>query len=90
MAKLGDRLKAKLEGEGWEVTEIVSGESDMVKGGLITAWSKIELQYAEAVAASPVFSDDELEQIQNSGKAPTPEEKKSLEKTFMLKSLVKT
>jgi hypothetical protein len=86
MAKLGDRLKAKLEGEGWEVIETSSGSSDMVKGGLTEAWSKIEINYAEAVAASPVFSDDELEQIQNSGKAPTPEEKMSLEKTFMLKS----
>jgi hypothetical protein len=86
MTKLGERLKAKLEGEGWEVVLTSSGSSDMVEKGLTEAWSKIEIDYAEAVAASPVFSDDELEQIQNSGKAPTPEEKKSLEKTFMLKS----
>ena len=86
MTQLGERLKAKLEGEGWNVVLTSSGSSDMVEEGLKESWSKIEIDYAEAVAASPLLSDEELEQIQNSGKAPSPEQKKSLEKTYMLKS----
>ncbi len=86
MERLRERLKAKLEGEGWDVVLTSSGSSDMVEKGLTEAWSKIEIDYAEAVAASPLLSDDELDQIQNSGKAPSPEQKKSLEKTYMLKS----
>jgi hypothetical protein len=86
MERLRERLKAKLEGEGWNVVLTSSGSSDMIEKGLKESWSKIEIDYAEAVAASPLLSDDELEQIQNSGKAPSPEQKKSLEKTYMLKS----
>jgi hypothetical protein len=86
MERLGERLKAKLESEGWDVVLTSSGSSDMIEKGLRESWSKIEVSYAEAVAASPLLSDEQLEQIQNSGKAPNPEQKKSLEKTYTLKS----
>jgi hypothetical protein len=86
MKRLRERLKAKLEGEGWNVVLTSSGSSDMVEEGLKESWSKIDIDYAEAIAASPLLSDEELDQIQKSGKAPTPEQKKSLEKTYMLKS----
>lgn len=90
MKRLRERVKAKLEGEGWNVVLTSSGSSDMVEEGLKESWSKIEIDYAEAVAASPLLSDEELDQIQNSGKALNPEQKKSLEKLICSSHLGKS
>src|SRR5207237_4557005 len=86
MERLRERLKAKLEQEGYSISLVGGGSSDMVKNGLKQSWSKIELAHAHAVANANILTDEQLEAIQNASKQPTPEEKLDLEKTYLLKS----
>lgn len=86
ISKLRERLKAKLSEEGYYIISTMSAGSDMVKNGLKTAWSKIELDYAFAVANASILSDEELEAKQFSSEPLTPEEKLDVEKTYLLKS----
>lgn len=86
MNKLRERLKAKLEEEGYTIHAFSSAGSDMVREGLKGAWSKIEVDYAEAVADANILTESQLEALQYQSEPLTPEEKLDLEKTLLLKA----
>ncbi|HEY9302196.1 MAG TPA: hypothetical protein VIQ31_38685, partial [Phormidium sp.] len=85
MNKLRERLKAKLEAEGYQIVSINSDESKTVEKGLKASWSKVELDYAESLNKVEIFSDNELDVINYQSTPLTPEEKLRFDKTMLLK-----
>ncbi len=89
MDDLRERLKAKLEDEGYNIILDSSEGSDMVESGLKETWGKIELSEAEAVANANILGDEQLNALQNSSEPLTPQQKLDVEKSMMLKSFGK-
>ncbi len=83
MKRLRERLRARLEEEGYLVIEQEDAGSDMVKQALKDCWSKIELAEARAIAAASILSDAEMEALQLKTSPLTPEEKLDQAKTLI-------
>jgi hypothetical protein len=85
MSRLRERLEVRLEEEGYHLVVEEDASSDMVKNALKDCWSQIELAEARAIAAANLLSDTELEALQFKTTPLTPEEKRDLQKTLLLK-----
>jgi hypothetical protein len=85
MSRLRERLKTRLEQEGYELVITSNNGSDSVEKILKQGWNQIELAQAHAIAAANILSNDELEALRYSNRPTTPEEKLDLQKTYLLK-----
>lgn len=85
MNRLRERLKTRLEEEGYTIVIESNNGSDSVEKALKDGWNQIELAQAQAIAAANILSDDELEALRYSNRPTTPEEKLDLQKTYLLK-----
>lgn len=86
MVRLRERLRERLIDEGYQVETVVGAESDMVKEGLKESWSRIEINHALAVAAANILSEQQLQALEETAAAITPEQKLAVEKTYLLKA----
>lgn len=84
MEGLRSRLKQRLEDEGYEILSVAAGQSEVVKAGLQTAWTNLEISHAHAVADANILTECQLESLENT--TLTPEQKLDVEKTYLLKS----
>lgn len=84
MEGLRSRLKQRLEDEGYEILSVAAGQSEVVKAGLQTAWTNLEISHAHAVAAANVLTEVQLDSLENT--SLTPQQKLDVEKTYLLKS----
>jgi hypothetical protein len=85
MLRLRERLKTRLEEEGYTLVCGQDNGSDMTKRGLTESWTKIELEEAHAVANANILPDEKLQTLSESAESLTPEEKLDIQKTLLLK-----
>jgi len=85
MSDLRLRLRQKLEEEGYSITDVNFEAQEDTKQRLKESWGSLNLDRAIAIESANLLTDEELEQLSNSKKVPTPEQQLDIEKTLLLK-----
>lgn len=85
MTDLRQRLREKLESEGYDIVEVDLETNDDVKDELKQTWGEINLEQAISVSEANILTDQQFESLSNSQKSLTPQEQRDIEKTLLLK-----